>query len=222
MKKKSWIIIASVFLIFIVATVFAQIRVHRFYEDNFGIEKQYYTMAELVPFGDNATEKVVEMKGCFLRVDKAEILTGNDLLERVGQSEESVSALLGHDISPRSERLCVLTTTIVNDSEEDKSFDLGSFTLVGENYDVVLESEYTIIANRFLLDAHKNELDSLWGGLGLTGVHLNPGQEAEITMVFGFSKMDFSARKWDRLNTEPLWLQITYTPVAKYIELEFL
>lgn len=221
MKRKTTRIFALIIFLFVIATIVAQIRVHRFYEDNFGIEKQYYGMEEAVPFGENLIEKNATLDGCFIRLDRAEILTGSELLERVGQTESSLTALLGREVtSVSSERLCLLTVAICNDSSEDRNFDLGDFTLTGVNYDVHFDHEYTILANRFLLDAHQDELDDFWGAIGETGVHLYPGHKAELHFVYAFSKMDFSSRKWDQLKEESLWLRITYEPVEKYITLE--
>ena len=220
MKKRGRILLLLCALL-LAATAAAQSRVHRFYEDNYGIEERCYSMGETVPFGENTVDKSVTMEGCSICIERAEILTGGQFLDRVGQTEDTLAALLGRDVSSlRSARLCFLTAVVSNGSGGDRSFDPASFTLAGENYDVALESAYTIIANPFLLNAHRDGLSGPWGGMGQTGIHLDPGQEAEIYIVYGFSKTDLSARKWDRLDREPLWLEVTFSPVAKYIVLD--
>ena len=224
MKKRRYIIPLLVVVMVVFATVIAQNHVFQFYETNFGIEKEYYSMDEVVPFGADLVQTGSTAEGYSLRVDKAEVLTGDEFLERVGQTEETVSSLLGsstqYEAQYESMRMCFLTVTLYNDNSDADGVDIADFTLAGENYDVYMDRGYTVLANDFLLNANKDDLSGETGSLGRTGIYLAPGKEAEIHIVYCFSRADISARRWNRLAEEPLWLQITYSPVEKNIILE--
>lgn len=217
-KTKTWIILAAIILAVIV-TFIANHRLIQVLEENYGENQEYYTMGEIVPFGENYQTIGFEetMDGYSLRVNSAEVLTWEALLTYIGQSEEDVEALLGGSIPGQPEKVCLVTITLWNGGSQAPGLDLSCLLCYEVSYDLNIDTTLTILANSFLLDAYREQMADTY--IGFVGVSLDPGEEADICLVYDYSKSNFTEKHWDSLAEDTLWLDITDFPVRKTIEL---
>lgn len=213
------IIILTVIVLATAATVIANYRVTRFLEDHYGVNQQYYSMGEIVPFGDNYLElHSASMDGYAVCVESAEVLTIDELLAQLGQTEDSLSALKITK-SDLAEKVCLVSLTLVNDNCSGPGVQLSELHLSGVNYDLFFDNTLTTLANSFLLERYQNEVGSS-DQSGAMGVHLDQGTERRIYLVYDFFKGYFSANRWNHLESENLTLDITYFPEKRTIELD--
>lgn len=191
-------------------------RVTKRLEDNYGIERQFYSMGEVIELGDNYMDiQTVSVDGYSIRVDKAEVMSREQLLARLGQTESSLSQL---DIkeSDLAEKICLVTITLANEYCTGPGIDLSELTLHGINYDMFFDNTFTVLANSFLLSGYQQDPSAY---MGMLGVYLDPGESTEICLVYDFYKGYFSARQWERLEQESLLLDLTDYPVKKTVEI---
>lgn len=217
-KKRTWVILAAVILA-VSASFIANRRLTAFLDENWGKNEEFYAMGETIPFGENYLDVGAQetMDGYSLRVNSAEVLTREELLNRIGQSEEEVEALLGENISSLAEKVCLVSITLWNDGSDAPGVALDSLYCEGLSYELTMDKTLTILSNDFLLEANRDQMDS--AGSSIVGVYLDPGEDADINIVYSYSISSFSKRHWDRLDEDSLWLTMTYYPVRKIIEL---
>ncbi len=217
-QTKIWIILAAIILT-VITTFIANHRLTQDLEANYGENQEYYAMEEIVPFGENyqtiGFEETVD--GYSLRVNNAKIFTWEEMLTYIGQSEEDVEALLGESSSAQPEKVCLVTITLWNDGSQAPGVDLSCLYCYGISYDMQMDTELTILANSFLLDAYRDQMEDIH--IGFVGVSLAPGEKVDICLVYDYSKSNFTERHWDRLDEDVLWLDITDFPIRKTIEL---
>lgn len=217
-SKKKAIILLALIILAIAATVVANRRLTQKLDELYGEEQQFFEMGETVPFADNYLSKnKVSVDGYSLRVDNAEVLTCDELLSRIGQTEESISSLPGGNIAKLPEKVCLITATLANEDSGAEGVGLTAFICRGENYDLSFDSTLTIASNAFFLEQYQNNSESML--FSALGIHLDPGTETTVYLVYDFYKGYFSARGWDKLEEEPLWLDITLYPIKETIVL---
>ena len=218
-SRKKVVASLAIIILAVAATVIANSRVTRFLDENYGIEQQFFSIGESVPFGNNYQgTDAVSVDGYSLRVDDAEVLTYEELLSRFDQTTESMSELQLGNMTSSAEKVCLITATLANEYSSAQGIDLSQLYLSGVNYDMSFDTTLTIVANTFLLKAYQDSLDTS-AYLGMLGVHLDQGTSTTIYLVYDFYKGYFSAKGWDHLESEALTLDITYYPVKKTIEL---
>lgn len=216
-KKKVIFLIAIIFIV-VIATIIANLRLTQKLDELYGEEQLFFEMGETVQFGSNYLSKnKVSVDGYSLRVDDAEVLTCEELLIRIGQTEESISLLNGENIVNLPEKVCLITTTIANENCETAGVGLNDFVCRGENYDMSLDTIFTIASNPFFLEQYQNNSESVL--FSALGVHLDPGSETTLYLVYDFYKGYFSSKGWERLEEEPLWLDVTWYPIKETIVL---
>lgn len=198
----------------VVLTIIANAHITKKLEDNYGIERQFYSMGETVELGENYMDiQSDSVDGYSICVDKAEVMSREQLLDRLGQTEQSLSEL-NIDKGDLAERVCLVTVTLTNEYCTGPGLDLSELNLSGVNYDMFFDNAFTILANSFLLNAYRQDPSDY---MGMLGVYLDPGERAEICLVYDFYKGYFSARQWDQLEREKLLLDLTYYPVKKTV-----
>lgn len=217
-QTKVWITLAAI-LLTVIATFIANQRLTQNLEASYGENQEYYAMGEIVPFGENYQTIGFEdtVDGYSLRVNNAKILTWEDMLTYIGQSEEDAEALLGEGASAQPEKVCLVTITLWNDDSQAPGVDLSCLYCYGISYDLHMDTDLTILANSFLLDAYRDQMAD--NHVGFVGVSLDPGEKVDICLAYDYSKSNFTERHWDRLDADGLWLDITDFPIRRTIEL---
>lgn len=217
MTRKKLLFTFLSIVIVVGVTITINQRVNQSLEDAYGVEEELYSMGEWIPFGNNRQNSYEEsIEGYSIRVDEAEILTYEALLDKIGQTEETISSMMDGNTEWCPEKVLFVTVTILNENSEADGVVLDELSCYGVNYDMNMDITLTIISNDFLMEAHNSNLASYHGFLGCS---VSSGAEAEVYLVYDFYEGFFSRRHWENLDDESIWLDMTWFPVRKTVEL---
>lgn len=217
MKKNRKSVVALLAALIVVgATVWANVRLNRTLDAAYGVREEFYAMGELIPFGDNTQSMNGTADGYSVSVDRAEVLTYEELLEKVGRSEDSIEELMGANAASFPEKVLLVSLTICNADSDEKGVVLDGVGCYGENYDLNADITLTIVANDFLFERYESELASYYGELGIT---IDPGNAVSVYVVYDFYEGYFSRTHWNDLESESLWVNVTWNPVKKIVPL---
>lgn len=217
-RKKIWIIAIAV-VVFTVATIIANIRLTAALDAEYAAgEEVYYEMGDTVDYGENHVYYIYDddLDGYSVRVDCAEVLTYEELLEHIGQTADSMTEMLGSTtVSSMPEKVLFITAVFANEDSDAEGIKLSEITCHGPTYYMSFDAVLTIVSNEFLLNEYADSLPAY----SSPGFYLDHHEEATVYIVYDFSKFFFTARHWENLEDESIYLQITSYPLQQRIML---
>lgn len=199
MKGKR-IIIGAGILLLIVAWFLRVCWMNEKYPD---VEKEYYSIGEMISIGNNYIY-YDSMDGYEVRVNRARILTYQELLDAYQIPEEIRDQVENMDPLGAPEKVFDIDITLRNTDNKDTGI---SF------------SDWNVQSNDLFVDLNPDLYFGVNPGIETTSVALRENSEMDFHLIYNLRQSVVSSQVWDEIENYPMRLTISCYPVKKMIRL---
>lgn len=156
-----------------------------------GESQELYAIGEMVPFGTDYFGNRAQAEGYFIRVDSLEIVDVEDFDP-------------AYENPTDADKLALVTITLYNEDSDAEGIMLNEFKLYGVDTLLHMDWDALMLAN-----------PALEGNLGIS---LGKGQEVQVVLPYCLIRNFFSASTWRNLENRAWYLNVTYLPTEKNIQ----
>lgn len=162
----------------------------------------YYNMGEIVDFGDNNLTYAVKCNGYSIQVNGVNFYEPDEYLSSKSLSEE-------YNLIAVPDKIVEIDATLYNSDNETDGVEFYPIQLVGKDWSAMYNPEMVAIANPIFENNPKISY----------GLKVRPGTSYDIKLVYGLQKIYFPEKRWNNIENDEMWLEVTVDPDNKLIKL---
>lgn len=165
-------------------------------------DREYFNMGDIVEYGDDVPIYTLSFKGYSIQVNNVEFYEPVEYAE-LYEHAEAVNKLSFPD------KVVEVDVTFYNSDNETDGIEFYPIQLVGTDWFMTCNTELIAWANPI----YENDADSAYG------IILLPDSSYDIKLVYGLYNSTFPDYRWNDIENEKMWLEITIMPTNKQIKL---
>lgn len=191
----------------ILAVVIIGLWAVRYYtlNDGFAIKydmpHEYFDLGEKVEFDDDRPSSKVSCKGYSVRVNGVKFYEPDEYIKMY--SKEDVS------LKNYPDKVAELDVTFFNSDNTTDGLQFYPMQLLGKDWFMTMDPELIALANPIF----ENDYTKAYG------IILRPDSSYDVKLVYGLHDYLFPEDRWNNIENENMWLEITIMPTDKFIKL---
>lgn len=162
----------------------------------------YYNMGEIVDFEDNSIGYNKTCNGYSIQVNGVNFYEPDEYLSGKSLSEE-------YNLIAAPDKIVEIDATLYNSDNETDGVEFYPIELVGKDWSAMYNPEMVAIANPIF----ENNPEISYG------LKVRPGTSYDIKLIYGLRKIYFPEKRWNNIENDEMWLEITNKPDNKLIKL---